>query len=340
MLSVLIAEDSATQRDLMTQILETSGDLRVIGQAGDGLEAVELTRRLRPDVVVMDIRMPGIDGLEATRRIMGQRPTPIVVVSRHFDVGDVTVSMRALLAGAVAVHPKPPAPRSDGFPAYVEGLRRALRSAAAARLVRTAGLPRVGPRPAAPPPTRRWARAVASAASTGGPAALHALLSDLPAGFAVPLLVVQHIAPGFAEGFAAWLDSAGPLTVRLARGGETAAPGTVYIAPDDRHLLLSEGRIALSPEPAAEGFRPSASRLFASVGESLGPAAAGVILTGMGRDGVEGLRALRRAGGVVIAQDEASCVVYGMPAAAVEAGAADLVLPLAGIARQLTEWTT
>jgi two-component system chemotaxis response regulator CheB len=177
---------------------------------------------------------------------------------------------------------------------------------------------------------------IAVAASTGGPAALQRLLADLPADFGVPLAVVQHITPGFVRGLADWLNGSCDLRVKVAEGGEPLAPHTVYLAPDGHHLgLAGPDTVALSAAPPVGGFRPSATHLFESVARACGPATTAVILTGMGDDGVAGLRAVRRAGGRVIAQDEKSCVVFGMPGAAVAAGLADLVLPLDGIAPQL-----
>ena len=170
---------------------------------------------------------------------------------------------------------------------------------------------------------------VAIAASTGGPAAIHRILTTLPADFPVPILVVQHISRGFGPGFAGWLDKASPLNVKLAKEGEVLRPGTVYVAVDDHHLCLSSSRkIHLSTAPAVGGFRPSGTVLFESAAKVFGPSAVAVILTGMGRDGVDGLRAIRRAGGRTIAESEATAVVYGMPAAAVRAGLADFILPL------------
>lgn len=333
---VLIAEDSITVRALIREIVCGDPGMTVIGEAGDGVEAIELTRKLGPDVIVMDIAMPRIDGFEATRRIMAEVPTPIVIVSARYDVRDVQVSMQALRAGALTAIPKPRGPQSPYFDDDAREFVDALRLMSQVKVVRRRPDGARRTRPSTPPRTHVRTRIVAIAASTGGPAAFQRILADLPAGFPVPVLLVQHISRGFVAGFAAWLDGAGPLAVRVARDGEPLEPATVYVAPDDRHLGVAQrSRIALSSAPAIHGFRPSASHLFASVASDFGRAAVAVILTGMGDDGCAGLAALRREGGRILAQDEETSVVFGMPGAAVQAGLADLTLPLPDIAATL-----
>lgn len=329
---VLVAEDSPTARDLIVAILGAAGGLEVIGQATNGLEAVEMTRRLRPDVVTMDIQMPGLDGFEATKRIMAEMPTPIVIIS-SLDVTSIKFSMEALQAGALAVLAKPLGP---GAPTYEQSARyvaATVRIMSQVKLVRrSGGAPPYSSLPTGPGTTGGPARApriVAIAASTGGPAALRKLFSSLPADFGAPIVFVQHIAIGFAEGFARWLDEGSALRVKIALAGEPLRPGTAYLAPDDQHLGVSERfTVTLSSGPPVGGFRPSGTALFESVARCYGSGALAVILTGMGRDGVDGLQAIKSSGGSVIAQDEASSDIFGMPAAAIAAGVADLVLPL------------
>lgn len=342
MIRILITDDSATCRTLLGAILGAEPGFEVVGMARDGLEAVEMNRELRPDVVTMDLHMPRLGGLEATREIMIDAPTPIILVSGDAGVGDVGLSLRALEAGALDVLRKPPAAGSKEYPESARRLRATVRAMAGVKVVRRfRGRPAAVPTaaiPARPGPCRRPA-AVAIAASTGGPAALHRLLSGLPAGFPAPILIVQHIARGFASGLASWLGDASGVRVKLASAGEPMLPGVAYLAPDDRHLVAGgRGLVALSDGPAIGGFRPSANALFESVASAWGPSATAVILTGMGEDGVAGLRAVRRAGGRVIAQDEASSVVFGMPGAAVAAGLADAVLPLGEIAGRLSRF--
>lgn len=344
MTRVLVAEDSLTARTLLVSILRADPELEVVGEATNGEEALALVHALRPDVVSMDIQMPRMDGFKTTRRIMAEVPTPIVVVS-SLDVRDVRFSLEALRAGALAVLPRPAGP---GAPTHEEDRRRlvaTIKGMSQVKLVRRPGQhlppPTSTATPAPPPPPGRrlsGARAVGIAASTGGPAALRRVLGALPADYPAPILLVQHIAIGFAEGLARWLDEATPLHVSMAVDGEPLRPGRAYLSPDDRHLgVASTGHVRLSSEPPIGGFRPSADHLLRSLGEAFGRGALGVVLTGMGRDGVEGARALRSAGGIVVAQDEASSDVFGMPAAVIEAGLADRVVPLAEVAALLEE---
>jgi two-component system chemotaxis response regulator CheB len=308
--------------------------MTVVAQAKNGLEAVEMTKRLRPDVVTMDILMPILDGFEAIRRIMLEAPTPIVVISGS-GVHEVGTSLNALRLGALAVLEKPAGPAIPGFEERCRTLIENVRLMAEVKVVRR--FPRrlsVTPRIPNGPGAR--ARAIAIAASTGGPAALQSIFSVLPDEFPVPILVVQHIAKGFAKGLATWLDGAGRVRVKIAEAGEPLTPGVAFLAPDDRHLGVgSDGRVLVSDRPPLDGFRPAGTFLFESAAEALGPATLALILTGMGRDGVEGLRRVKAAGGHVLAQDEASSAVFGMPAAAIEAGLADEVLGLDAMAGRL-----
>jgi two-component system chemotaxis response regulator CheB len=336
---VLVADDSPTARALLVAILASDPEIQVVGEAADGVEAVELTRKLRPQVVTMDIRMPRMDGFEATKEIMITAPTPIVIVTGSVSLREIETSMSTLRAGALAVFPKPPGPGSTVFDEAARQLIDNVKAMAQVKVVRHWRSPTTAApsSTSAAPPTSR-ARLVAIATSTGGPAALHHLLTDLPRDFPVPILVVQHITRGFSLGLAEWLNRESNLHVNVARDGEALRPHTVYLAPDDRHLGVSApGSIALSSAPAVGGFRPSGTFLFESAAKaSAGPIIA-VILTGMGEDGVAGLPAVRRAGGQVIAQDEKTSVIFGMPGAAVAAGLADQVLPLNAIAGRLVE---
>ncbi|MFY2560221.1 chemotaxis-specific protein-glutamate methyltransferase CheB [Corallococcus terminator] len=333
-LRIVVAEDSPTARRLLVEILRADPALSVVGEAKDGVEAVELTQRLRPHLVTMDIQMPRMDGLEATRRIMTEVPTPVVVVSTLVE-RDIQTSMAALRAGALAVLQKPLGPETPDFDADSRRLRDTLKAMAEVKVVRRwpdRSTPQAMPAPM-PAPRAQTSRTavVALAASTGGPAALFRLLSELPANFPAPLLVVQHIALGFGQGLASWLATAGPLPVRVAEEGELLLPGHVYLAPDDRHLGVQDGRAQVSKAAPVNGFRPSATWLFRSVARAHGSEALAVILTGMGQDGLEGARELREAGGRVLAQDEESSVVFGMPGVVVNAGLADEVVSLAAL---------
>ena len=340
-LRVLVVEDSAVARRLLVHILSGDPELRVIAEAGNGDEAVQAAIRCRPDVIVMDVVMPSMDGLQATRRIMEVLPTPIVLVSASYDAEDLSKSFEALQAGALTLVAKPSGPRAGTFAAEAAALTTTVKLMAEVKLVRRRPVGGLGRRPVMDrPPTSVGARhrpveIVALASSTGGPAALATILRALPAAAPVPIVVVQHITAGFEGGLVDWLDRVSPVRVRLARDGERLRAGEVLVAPSDAHLGVAGGRVALSPDPPIGGHRPSATHLFRSVAGVYGAAAAAAILTGMGEDGVAGLRDLKAAGGLVLAQDEATSVVYGMPSKAVSLGIVDQVLPLGQMAGAL-----
>lgn len=347
MIRVVVAEDSHTSRALLVSLFSSDPGFQVVGQASDGVEAVELTRRLRPDLVSMDLRMPRMDGLEATRQIMVDTPTPIVVVSATLESDDVAGSMLAIRAGALTALAKPPGPGAPDFDAARARFLATVRALASVKVVghRLTTLnrwkpsqPRVDGHEGNAREARLPAAVVALAASTGGPAALRRVLDALPYDFPVPVLVVQHLSPGFLPGFTSWLNASCRLHVKIAEEGERVQRGTVYIAPEDRHLSITPTwTVRTLNTPAVDGFRPSASVLFESVGNVFGRQAAAAILTGMGRDGVDGLRRIHELGGRIIAQDEQTSSVFGMPAAAVDAGLPDYVLPISLVPAKLVE---
>lgn len=338
MIRVLIAEDSATTLELLSTMLESDPEIRVVGRAKNGAEAVALTKTVRPDVVVMDIHMPVLDGFRATRQIMIESPTPIVIVSATLDVKAVDVSLHALRLGALSVLEKPTGPSGADFPETCDRFIATIRAMSAVKVVRRWAENSIPP-PELAPEQRSPPQLIAIAASTGGPTALLRVLSDLPSSLPVPVLIVQHMAPGFVTGLANWLSEGCSLKVKVAESGERLEGGVAYLAPDDLHLGLSDRRtIQISNTPPCGGFRPSGTYLFESVARVYGSSAVGVILTGMGDDGCTGLGALRRAGGRIIAQDEASSVVFGMPAAAIAAGLPHITLPLDLIGSRLQAW--
>jgi two-component system, chemotaxis family, protein-glutamate methylesterase/glutaminase len=329
---VLVVDDSPTSRQLLVGILRGDEEIDVVGEAADGLGAVEMVKRLSPDIVTMDVQMPGLDGFAATKRIMVEAPTPILIIT-SVDPRALSVSLEAVRVGALAVHAKPRSVTTPGFDEEARELVRQVKAMSRVKVVRHHQVEsdRATVMAARSTATSRGVppQIVAIAASTGGPAALHRILTTLPADFPVPIIVVQHMSRGFGAGFAQWLDLAALLRVKLAKDGEALRAGTVYLGVDDHHLGVSPARkVHLSTAPAVGGFRPSGTVLFESVAAAYGRSALAIILTGMGRDGVDGLRAIRRAGGRTIAESEVTAIVYGMPGAAVNAGLADFVLPL------------
>lgn len=328
----LVVNDSATMRLALRAALTVAAGIEVVGEASDGAEALALVQRLRPHVVLMDVVMPRVDGWAATREIMAQCPTPIVLVSAVVNARDVSVVMETLRAGALSIVEAPPPPTSPQYLSRCGSLIDMLRAMAAVQVSRARppspsdGAPTSAPRPIA----GRNAAAIGIAASTGGPGVLVDLLRSVAGETLPPMLIVQHLARGFHDGFARWLDEASGYRTRVAVHGETAERGVAYIAPDDLQLGIDPAlRLLVTDDPLVGMFRPSGTHLLRSMARSLGPQARGLVLTGMGDDAADGAVELRRAGGIVAAQDEASCVVYGMPRVTMERGGADVVLSLA-----------
>lgn len=335
---VLLGDMAPAVRRRVTRALAGAEGLSVVGQVGPTQDVVQQVVRLKPNLVLIGLGGAVRDPFETTRQVMAEAPTPLVIVDDGHDPADVQASVLALRSGALAVVPLSDSAAPPSGEAERARFISTLKALSEVKLVR-----RWREKPARDPATQRASRrnpsrAVAIAASTGGPAALQRILTDLPASFPAPILVVQHIAQGFVEGLAQWLNTVSSLTVKIAAENETLRPRTVYLAPDGRHLgVSSRGTITLPDMPPVNGFRPAADHLFETAAKAFGPDLTAVLLTGMGQDGVAGLRVVRQRGGNVIAQDEASCVVYGMPKAAVDAGLAHEVLPLSAIAGRLAE---
>ena len=325
-IKVLVVDDSAVSRAALTHELESDPAFEVVGNAQNGAEAIAALEEGKPDIVTMDIHMPGMDGFEATRHIMETRPLPIVIVSSSFDPSDVAKTFRAMEAGAVAAVEKPPGINHPDHDATARIFINTVKAMAEVRVVKrwpkrepSGKTPQTAP----PLPARADIRLVAIGASTGGPPAIQKVLAGLEKPFPVPIVIVQHISAGFVQGLAEWLNSTTGLPVRIARHGEIAQAGTAYIAPDGSHMGVDRDcRIVCSHEPAEHGLRPAVSFLFRSLLKSHGASVVGVLLTGMGRDGAEDLKALRDKGAVTIAQDKESSTVHGMPGEAIRLGAA------------------
>lgn len=327
---VLVADDSELFRDLLARVVADDPGYEVVAVAADGNAAATLARTLRPDVITMDLHMPDADGFSGIARIMADTPTPILVLTANREEA---VGFRALSLGALDILEKPQA--TTDLAEYGHLLRSRLRLLAGVKVIRH--MRGLRERRATAPLVAARPDLVVIGASLGGPRALATLLRGLPPAFGAPVAVVQHIADGFTEGLAGWLAAESHLDVRQARDGEPLVAGRVLLAPSGRHLVVAGGTVRLSDGPPVDTFKPSVTPLFLSAARHHGARACGVILTGMGRDGAEGLRAIRAAGGPTFAQDEASSAVFGMARAAIDLGAVERVLPLEEIARALVE---
>lgn len=341
---VLVVEDSVTVRRRLCEVLALDPEMEVAGEAEDGKHAIELCQECRPDVVTMDMMLPVMSGLAATEYIMAHCPTPILVVSSSINRGELFKTYDALAAGAVDVLEKPSGDEADGT--WERRFVATVRLVSRIRVITHTRARRHGrghPRPALPlagsartGPGQRY-EVIALGASTGGPAAIVEVLRGLSADYPLAVLLVLHINEPFGAAFADWLDGQTSRRVAYALDGEpvAAAAGRVVMAPPGRHLVVRGGRLRLTLDPERHSCRPSVDVLFESVAREYGSAAAACLLTGMGRDGAAGLLEVRKSGGLTIAQDEATSVVYGMPREAVLLGAVEHVLPLGEIASAL-----
>lgn len=354
---VLVVDDSAFMRKVLTDLLSQDPNVTVVGTARDGLDALDKVETLNPDVVTLDVEMPRLDGLGALQELMRRRPLPVVMVSSLTRAGaDVTI--RALAAGAVDFVAKPSGSISLDMEKVAQELVAKVRAASRAR-------PRVAEAPPGPgavqaaavtptaggveapaagagrPPFQRVGRnprVVVIGCSTGGPGALHQVIPRLPADLPAGVLVVQHMPPGFTRSLAERLNEISPLEVREARPGDAVEPGLVLVAPGNYHMLVGpDRRVHLNQEPTLHGVRPAVDKTLESVAPVFGRHTLAVIMTGMGYDGAKGVAAVRRAGGRAIAEDESTCVVYGMPKVVVETGNADRVAPLGEIGPAIRE---
>jgi len=339
---VLVVEDSPTVREHLVETLRADPALEVVAAADNGKQAVEFCRTLRPDVVTMDMMLPEMSGLAATEYIMAFCPTPILIVSSSVNRGELFKTYEALSAGALDVLEKPTGHEAPGV--WEDTFRSTVKLISRIKVI-THPRGRLAPRRESPvssaliaPQFGSRCRVIAIGASTGGPGAIVEILRSLPDDFELPILFVLHINVMFGTAFADWLDGQSARRVAYAKDGEpfTNAAGRVLMAPPDWHLVVRDGRLRINHDPERHSCRPSVDVLFESVAREFGPSAAGILLTGMGRDGASGLLEMRKAGAITIAQDQATSVVYGMPQQAAALNAAVRVLPLGEIGAAMT----
>lgn len=339
-INVYIADDSKVSRDLLSHILTKDPEIQVIGFGKSGEETLGWLSNHSADVITMDLIMPGMDGFEVTRRIMQTKPTPIVIISGGYSSENSKQAFQAVEAGALAILEKPVGYTDPAYDLKVKEIIRTIKMVSEVKLVKR----RMRSKPSAEfsgleggcADVVESVEGIAIGASLGGPMALSLILSSFPQVFPVPLFIVQHIAEGFTAGLANWLQKHTRLTVCLAKEGDRAKPGYCYIAPSGAHMEVKRGGVISLDYGSKDFLKPSISRLFKSMADAYGSRAIGVILTGMGKDGAEELALMKKKGAYTIAQDEESCVMFGMPKEAIMREAACQVLPLDRIGKTLT----
>lgn len=332
MIDVLVVEDSASARELLVHILNTDPEIRVIGTASNGLEALEFMEHKIPNIITMDIQMPNMDGVLATRRIMESHPVPIVIVSGSWKKKEVLDTFSAMEAGALAVMPRPYGIGHSEYEQTAQELIKNVKLMSEVKVVKRRSKvyqeKNILGTEEKPDKNLGKFKIVVIGASTGGPQVLQTIIGKLSPFFPIPILIVQHIASGFLDGLVDWLGKSTPLHVRVAQHEERILPKNVYIAPDGWQMVVAQGGlIHLTHDEPKNGHRPSVSYLFRSAAEVFGPNAIGVLLTGMGKDGAEELKYMKELGAVTIAQDLASSVVHGMPGEAIRLDAATYIQP-------------
>jgi two-component system chemotaxis response regulator CheB len=332
MIKVLIVEDSPVMQQLLAYTISADPVFKVVGIVENGEEAIEAVKKLHPDIIAMDMHMPKLDGRQTTRIIMETNPTPIVIVSGSSIGKETSFSFDIITEGALAIVKKPPGIDHPNFKKEAQELLQTLKVMSEVKLVRRIAHTTGKQSPVEPAiekliNTESEIQVVAIGASTGGPLVLQKILSGLPKNIQVPILIVQHISHGFTEGFVEWLKSTTHFLLHIASHGEYLLPGHAYIAPDNFHMGVEQGgRIVLSSHELENGLRPSVAYLFRTVAHIFGAGAVGILLTGMGHDGAEGLKLMKDKGAVTIAQNEESSVVFGMPGEAIKLNAATHIL--------------
>ncbi|MGE5500145.1 MAG: chemotaxis-specific protein-glutamate methyltransferase CheB [Syntrophothermus sp.] len=340
---VLIVEDSIAMQEVLKKIFAKDELIHVAGCVSNGLDAVNFVKKSKPDLVTMDVNMPVMNGLAATRRIMETSPVPIIIISDMMNPSDLNDTFKALEAGAVAIISKPFLSGSKNFEDYSKDLCLKVKLYSEVQLVKRLPASRMAIKAAeetkdeitdaANDYLTNHPRIIGLGASTGGTTVIQIILSGLPKDFSIPIVAVQHMTPGFTSGLVDWLNETSPVTVKIAENGEIIRKGMCYMAPDNYHIKIDKnGMVHYSDEPQIFSLKPSISFLFRSLAENFGPAAVGILLTGMGRDGADELKMMRDAGALTIVQDKESSVVYGMPGEAVKLNAAAKIMDPAEIA--------
>lgn len=336
---VLIVEDSLVGQKLLKGLVLSDERFELLAVADNGKQAYDYVMKFKPDIVSMDIQMPVMDGVEATRRIMQELPVPVVIVSSFYNSSEVEMAMNVLEAGAVNIIPRPHGPGHPKFSSSSKSYLNTLKIMSEVKVVRrrkAAAVKREEPRQeiiqssfaSVPPASPGPFQVLAIGASAGGPEGIRTILSCLPKNFPLPVLIVQHIDANFAEGFCTWLNTFSNIPVHIGQDNQKILPGNAYMPPGDHHLSVkSKNTLCVTRQPEQLIHRPSVNILFKGIGEIFGPQVLAVLLSGMGKDGAAELKKLKDAGAVTLVQDEASCLVFGMPGEAVKSGAAGKVLP-------------
>ncbi len=342
MIKVLIVEDSPVMRETLKFALNSDADIKIMGVVNDGIQALEFLKNKKPDVITMDVNMPRMNGFETTRKIMETDPIPIVIVTGSWDVRDVRTSFRALQAGALSVLGKPKSVVDPEYQLIVTNIINTIKVMSEVKLVKR--IPATRTENAYPIENqdsgirRKKVELVTIGASTGGPPIIQKILSQLSKQTSFPVLIVQHIAEGFIQGLRDWLNDSSNLPVHIACNREKILPGHVYLAPDGCQMGVNwRKEIVLTKDEPENNLRPSVSYLFRSVAQTFGDSSVGIILTGMGKDGANELKVMNEKGAFTMAQEEKSCVVFGMPKVAIELGGVDLILPPEKIINKLNE---
>jgi len=337
MIRVLLADDSSLTLSILKDLIAQDPQIEVVGEAYDGRQAIDKVVQLRPDLLIMDVMMPVMDGLTAVQEIMQTSALPILILSSDSAVGEQSNAFNAIRLGALDVMRKPEGLSGAAWESFSSTLLAQIHTLSRVRVIhhfrssrkRTVIAPLL-------PVTTTCRSIVAIGASTGGPKVVMKILKELPVDREASIVIVQHIASGFAAGFAEWINAESDYNVRIAKEGDLLEPGVALVAPSDQHMEIRNGRVVLTSTPQVNGCRPSIDNLFFSLGRENAASVVAVLLTGMGRDGAEGLLALKEGGAFTIAQDEATCAVYGMPKVAFELGGVREVQPADKIAAAIT----